>query len=154
MGGEAGAIAAVAAILAAADATRIGFSDSGLVRAVAARLPPPVECLAEPDAATLLRCDAGLTSADAAIAETGSLLLDARAERHRLLSLVPPVHIALVPASRLVGSLGDAFGAGGDGPGPAWTLITGPSRTADIELTLVVGVHGPRALHVVVLTDC
>lgn len=75
-------------------------------------------------------------------------------ERHRLLSLLPKVHFAVLPADRIVATLGDALaaarGAGG-APPRALTLITGPSRTADIELTLVVGVHGPKELHVLLV---
>ena len=102
----------------------------------------------------LMACDVGLTTAQAGIAETGSLVLVSGTEQHRLLSLVPPIHIALLSADRIVATLGDALAVARgetDTPPAAITLITGPSRTADIELTLVVGVHGPRELHVVLL---
>ena len=109
------------------------------------------------DRAALLECDAGLTGAQAGIAETGTLVLRSREERHRLVSLVPPVHVAVLRASRILGGLEEAFEfAAADGPAAlsrAVTLITGPSRTADIELTLVVGVHGPKELHVIVLEE-
>ena len=70
----------------------------------------------------------------------------------RLVSLVPPLHIALLPTERLLGTMADSLAAvHTNGPAPTITFITGPSRTADIELTLVVGVHGPRELHVVLV---
>ncbi len=104
----------------------------------------------------LFRCDAGITRVQAAIAETGTLVLGTDAERHRLTSLVPEVHIAVVRASDVVPTLDEAmtqFGARPEGPPRCVTFITGPSRTADIELQLVVGVHGPRELHVVFLSE-
>jgi L-lactate dehydrogenase complex protein LldG len=65
------------------------------------------------------------------------------------------VHVALFPLDRLVPSLGDLLArvsaAGPDAMSRALTFITGPSRTADIELKIVVGVHGPKVLHVVLL---
>ena len=103
----------------------------------------------------LLAADVGLTTAQLGIAETGTLVLESGQEHHRLVSLLPKVHIALLPRSRLVGSLGDAFARlspeGGPPRARAITFITGPSRTADIELELVVGVHGPKQLIVLIL---
>jgi len=103
----------------------------------------------------LFTCDLGLTTAQWGIAETGTLVLESAEERHRLASLLPPHHVALLPRSRLLGTLGEAFarvrpGAGGP-PSRTITFITGPSRTADIELELVVGVHGPKHLTVLLL---
>jgi L-lactate dehydrogenase complex protein LldG len=87
-----------------------------------------------------------------AIAETGTLVLESDRERHRLVSLVPPIHIALVKAENIVPTLGEAFSVvrRGAGLSRAITFITGPSRTADIELTLSIGVHGPKDLYVIV----
>jgi len=67
-------------------------------------------------------------------------------------SLVPPVHIAILDASRIVETLGEALALlrKDDEISPAVTFITGPSRTADIELTLAIGVHGPRELYVII----
>lgn len=116
-----------------------------------------VRWISPDDRAALLDCDAGLTGAQWGIAETGSLVLVSTDERHRLASLVPPVHVALLRASRILGGLDEALETvSSDGPSAlarAVTFITGPSRTADIELTLVVGVHGPRELHVIVLEE-
>ena len=96
--------------------------------------------------------DVGITTAQAAIAETGTLVLDSSRERNRLVSLVPPVHIAIVDASSIFQTLGEALAfIHQDGNiSPAVTFITGPSRTADIELTLTIGVHGPQELYVIV----
>lgn len=102
--------------------------------------------------APLFEAQAGLSTAQLAVAETGTLLLDSSVERHRLASLVPPVHVALLRAEDVVADLGAALAHFGErGLPPTLTLITGPSRTADIELELVVGVHGPRELHVLLV---
>ena len=96
--------------------------------------------------------DVGITRAQAAIAETGTLVLDSSRERNRLVSVVPPVHIAIVAASRIYATLADVLAMLQDGKelSPTITLITGPSRTADIELTLTIGVHGPQQLYVII----
>jgi L-lactate dehydrogenase complex protein LldG len=96
---------------------------------------------------------AGVTGALAGLADTGSLVLAAGQGRSRMASLLPPVHVALLDRSRIYATL-PAFLAAH--PGVAGTtsnlvLVTGPSRTADIELTLTHGVHGPRQVHVIVM---
>jgi L-lactate utilization protein LutC len=100
----------------------------------------------------IFEIDIGITTAQAAIAETGTLVLDSSRERNRLISLVPTVHIAIVDASSIFHTLGEALAfIRQDGNiSPAVTFITGPSRTADIELTLAIGVHGPQELYVIV----
>ncbi len=105
-----------------------------------------------PSASDIFRFDIGITSAQAAIAETGTLVLNSENERHRLVSLVPPVHIAIVDASRVCATLGEALSLLRQSKevSPAVTFVTGPSRTADIELTLAIGVHGPQELYVIV----
>jgi L-lactate dehydrogenase complex protein LldG len=105
-----------------------------------------------PNAHDIFEYDVGITTAQAAIAETGTLVLDSAYEKHRLVSLVPPVHIAIINASSIVETLGDALALLQKDKeiSPAITFITGPSRTADIELTLAIGVHGPRELYVIV----
>lgn len=100
----------------------------------------------------------GITGADYAIAETGSVVVLPRRGLSRLVSVVPPVHVAIVRPSELLGTLDDLFALrrleyvrnGGD-MGSYLNFITGPSRTADIEQTIVVGVHGPREVHMVLL---
>ena len=107
-----------------------------------------------PATADLFNYDVGITTAQAAIAETGTLVLESECERHRLVSLVPPVHIAVVEAKSIRLTLGEALAAvhsnGFSEMSPTITFITGPSRTADIELTLTIGVHGPQELYVIV----
>jgi L-lactate dehydrogenase complex protein LldG len=95
----------------------------------------------------------GITSADFALSDTGSLVMISSREEARLVSLLPPAHIAVVPASKLLTGLDELFSIL---PRPAeqtssMVLITGPSRTADIEQILVRGVHGPGEIHVVVV---
>ena len=99
----------------------------------------------------------GVTGADVALAETGSLILISGAGRPRSTSLLPDTHVAVFDRSRLVESLeqvGILLEAWHADPARAETLgvinvITGPSRTADIELTLTRGVHGPKDVHAI-----
>ena len=110
--------------------------------------------IATPDEprADLFKSDVGVTGAQAGIAETGTVVLDSSVDRNRLVSLVPPVHIAILDASRIYTTLGETLAAlqSGEELSPAITFITGPSRTADIELTLAIGVHGPQELYVII----
>ena len=100
----------------------------------------------------------GITGADYAVAETGSVVILPRKGLSRLVSLLPPVHVALVRPQDAVETLDDLFllrrlefhRLGGD-MGSYLNFITGPSRTGDIEQTLVVGVHGPKEVHLVLL---
>jgi L-lactate dehydrogenase complex protein LldG len=95
--------------------------------------------------------DIGITSADYALADTGTLVMLASAQEARLISLLPPAHIAVVAEDRILSGLDELFTLL---PKPAeqtssMVLITGPSRTADIEQILVRGVHGPGEITVV-----
>ncbi len=95
----------------------------------------------------------GITSADYALAATGSLVMLSSPEEARLVSLLPPVHVAVIPRARILTGLDELFTLA-PRPGDATSsmvLITGPSRTADIEQILVRGVHGPGEIHVVVV---
>jgi L-lactate dehydrogenase complex protein LldG len=105
-----------------------------------------------PNAHDIFRFDVGISTVQAAIAETGTLVLDSTRERHRFVSLVPPVHIAIVRGSQIYRTLGEVLTLIRKDKeiSPAVTFITGPSRTADIELTLAIGVHGPQELYVIV----
>ncbi|MSR61965.1 MAG: lactate utilization protein [Planctomycetes bacterium] len=133
---------------------RIALSDAPVLTPLAARWNALELCGPAAPRAALLAAELGVTCAQWGIAETGTLVLESAEERHRLISLVPPVHVALLPAARLLGTLGEALaavrGSTGAPSSRTITFVTGPSRTADIELTLVVGVHGPRELHVFV----
>jgi L-lactate dehydrogenase complex protein LldG len=87
----------------------------------------------------------------AGIAETGSIVCASVEGRAVQASLVPPHHIALLRREKIHATLDDFFAAVGAAPPTNITLITGPSRTADIELTLAIGVHGPGRLDVLVV---
>ena len=99
--------------------------------------------------------DAGFTGTVGGVAETGGLLLMPGQDEPRLLSLVPPIHIALLRASAIQDSFWSAVKALGWGRSlpPNALLISGPSKTADIEQTLAYGVHGPKRLIVVLVND-
>lgn len=103
--------------------------------------------------AELGRAAAGITAALAGLADTGTLALVTSAKRSRLASLLPPMHIAILPTLRLFDSMAAFFAAYPEVTKDASNLVfvTGPSRTADIELTLQRGVHGPKFLQVVLL---
>lgn len=105
--------------------------------------------------ATAMAADLGITSANWAIAETGTLVLRAQPGQERLASLLPPLHVAIVEPAQLVPDLYDVFrhleSAGLDNLPSNLTLVTGPSKTGDIELQLTTGVHGPGQWHVIVL---
>lgn len=97
--------------------------------------------------------DVGITSADYALADTAALVMLSSPQEARAISLLPPAHIAVLPCSRLLTGLDELFSLL---PEPAsarssMVLITGPSRTADIEQILVRGVHGPGDISVVLV---
>jgi L-lactate dehydrogenase complex protein LldG len=93
--------------------------------------------------------DLGITGVDYLVAETGSVILLAGPGGPRSLSLLPPVHVAVAHAGQLLPDLFDLFGPGVTDRPSCLSIITGPSKTGDIELKLVTGVHGPGELHVV-----
>lgn len=95
----------------------------------------------------------GITGADYALADTGTVVLFSSPEEARLISLLPPVHIAVVAREKILSGLDELLALV---PNPteltsSMVLITGGSRTADIEQVLVRGVHGPGEIHVVVV---
>jgi L-lactate dehydrogenase complex protein LldG len=98
----------------------------------------------------------GITGAFCAIAENGTLMLLSGEDSHATTSLLPDTHIAVVPASRVVHAMEDGWDLlrkeRGNMPRQV-NFVSGPSRTADIEMTLVMGVHGPFRVHVVVISD-
>lgn len=105
-----------------------------------------VECVSpDGDGRRLATCDLGITVADAALPETGTVLLRTTRGQADALSSLPRVHLALVAPGSLVADLQDAFAlAKGDSH---FVLVTGCSRTADIEKVLTLGVHGPKSYH-------
>jgi L-lactate dehydrogenase complex protein LldG len=94
----------------------------------------------------------GVTACDAAIAETASLVMFSGPGRSRAVSLLPPVHLAIVERSRLYFSMSEMLASHRQqlATAASCTLVTGPSRTADIELTLTLGIHGPAQVIVVI----
>jgi L-lactate dehydrogenase complex protein LldG len=111
----------------------------------------------EPDATdfrgTLLRAGVGVTGADYAIAETGTLLLAASVGRPRAVSLAPRLHIALLRESQLVARRSAVWSHFRPEMPSALVFITGPSRTSDIENDLAIGVHGPARVLVIVVPE-
>jgi len=107
----------------------------------------------------LAQAGIGITGADYAIADTGTLVLLADGSKPRSVSLLPPVHLAIVKESDIVCNIDELFIIlkqkldSGEPVPSCMTFITGPSRTADIELNLTLGVHGPKELHVIILSD-
>ncbi len=104
---------------------------------------------------SVFKVDAGITSAAGALADTGALILWPSDKEPRLMSIVPSIHIAVLRANTIYNTLSDAMQK------ESWpdrmptnvVLVSGPSKTADIEMTLAFGVHGPKELIVLILTD-
>lgn len=117
-----------------------GLDATALIRA-------GIQSAVEPEAELRI----GITGCLCAIAETGTLVLTSSKGRPLSASLLPEVHIAVVNKSQVVGSLEEALRLPEVRAAGATVLITGPSRTADIEMTLTIGVHGPRELLVYIL---
>jgi L-lactate dehydrogenase complex protein LldG len=97
--------------------------------------------------------DIGLTGVDAALAETGTAVVSSGPGRSRLTPLLPPVHLALIATSQLTTDLFTWTAACSEAPPAAMTLISGPSKTADIEQTMAIGVHGPKRFIVILYND-
>lgn len=96
----------------------------------------------------------GITGGFCAIAETGTLMLLSGAETYASAALLPETHIAVIPVSRIVPSMEDAFALAKKERGGlprATNFISGPSRTGDIEQTIVLGAHGPYRVHVILV---
>jgi L-lactate dehydrogenase complex protein LldG len=100
--------------------------------------------------ASLEPFDVGVTRADALAARTGSILLSSRSGTGRALSVLPPIHLVVARKEELVVDLSDGIQTWQRTYGTNWPsnvfIITGPSRTADIEKVLVLGAHGPKRL--------
>lgn len=103
----------------------------------------------------LFTADVGVSGVDYLVAETGSLVVLTAPGQPRLLSLLPPVHVAVAGRGQLLPDLFDLFegraSAGRERLPACLSVITGPSKTGDIELRLVTGVHGPGEVHVVLI---
>jgi L-lactate utilization protein LutC len=97
---------------------------------------------------------AGISGADAGFATTGTLALVTQRDQGRLPSLFAPMHIAILPRARLFSCLEDWLHAEGRAAllqSNSIAFVTGPSRTADIEMQTILGVHGPGVVHVVIV---
>ena len=94
---------------------------------------------------------AGVSEAIYGLADTGSVVLAAAPDEPRARSLLPEVHVTLLREDLILPGLDELFAAVGDDLPSALAIVTGPSRSADIEQKLAVGVHGPREVHVVLL---
>lgn len=137
----------------------VALSDAPVVQEIMreVEVAEDLEILREPTQAQIFAADVGISSAQWAVAETGTLVLESKDERNRLISLIPPIHIALVEENRLCDTLEDVMVRLKKSEtvleSRAITFITGPSRTADIEQMLVMGVHGPQKLYVVLIAE-
>jgi L-lactate dehydrogenase complex protein LldG len=94
---------------------------------------------------------AGVSTAIYGLADTGSVVIVASPEEPRARSLLPAVHVTLLREDLILPGLDELFAAIGDDLPSALAIVTGPSRSADIEQKLTVGVHGPGEVHVVLL---
>jgi len=138
-------------------AAELGLSRAAVAPGVPAQwLPEALATIADDDLGieTLDELDLAISGCAAAIAETGTIVLDGGPlSGRRALTLVPDHHVCVVPADRVHGQLPEALAAVApevSGRGAPITLVSGPSATSDIELERVEGVHGPRTLVVLI----
>lgn len=146
--------ATVAAALTERGVGRLALPPGVPVEWLAASAIEPVIDSTEPgeavSVADLDRCDGVLTGCAVAIAETGTLVLDASPDQgRRVLSLIPDYHLCVVFTDQIVGDVPE--GLTRLDPVRPLTMISGPSATSDIELNRVEGVHGPRTLEVILV---
>jgi L-lactate dehydrogenase complex protein LldF len=123
--------------------------DRILVDESGASYNPDIPAIREPDPTVR----AGLTGALCGIAESGSLVLSSGAGQTLTASLLPEIHVAVLKTSQLVPTLAEALRMPEIRKAASSVIISGPSRTADIEMTLTIGVHGPGELHVFLVDD-
>jgi len=153
----AGAAELVASIAAERGWQRVAWHDHPTVEPVARGLTCETYRVDDRafDKNALEGCDAGITACEAAVAQTGSILVSSATCGGRALSILPHVHVVILPAAAVAGTLGDALDLIRErhaGRLPSMlSFITGPSRTGDIERILVLGAHGPKELIVVLV---
>lgn len=122
---------------------QLGIADS--LRSLGVELVSP-----NADKHDMALCDLGITEADYILPETGTLVLRSSAEQPRAVSLLPGIHLAVVRPEMLRADMHQVFAEANDSH--YLVFITGPSRTADIELTVTLGVHGPKSLYVWIIS--
>jgi L-lactate dehydrogenase complex protein LldG len=135
---------------------RLGLDDVLATRQVARLDYESLSPLAEAEQRNqMFAAEIGISGVSLAVAETGTLALASRPGQERMASLSPPVHVAVVEAAQIVPDLFDFFDRlqadGLENLPSNLVLVTGPSKTGDIELTLTTGVHGPGKWHVIVI---
>ena len=140
--------AAIAAFLAALRmAPRLHVPQNSLLRSLAWQRTPGLSLSADPPGPE----DAALSEASVGITETGTLVFTSGAQQPATWHFLPGREFALIPRGRIVGRLEDAFALlGGGAAASTINLVTGPSRTGDIEQTIERGAHGPRTLHILI----
>jgi L-lactate dehydrogenase complex protein LldG len=123
------------------------FSDLAAERALAP------SAASSPDSwiATCERAAAGVTGVDAAFAQTGTVILSSGSTSSRLVSLLPPIHIAVVYTDQILSDIIEWVGQGFSAEAANTVLVSGPSKSADIEQTLTIGVHGPKRFVVLLI---
>ena len=134
-----------------AGASQIGFQRHAIVEPAVRALGREAICVDDGfDAHALERCELGVTSCFALVAQTGSVMVTSRTSGGRALSVLPPHHVVLATAHDLIADLPSAYARWhaqpADERGSMLSLISGPSRTGDIERILVLGAHGPKQL--------
>lgn len=151
---HAGLAGTLATIVAGSGATRVGVP-AGLDADWLTALPDDVEVVrdrASDDTAALDTLQLVITGSAVGIAETGTIVLDASPDQgRRALTLVPDHHVCIITTDQIVHTVPQALPR--LDPTRPLTMISGPSATSDIELDRVEGVHGPRTLDVIVVTD-
>lgn len=159
-------VRAIQSIVQPMNARKILLSNSGLIEklnlartlrelGLDTRMVKELEADPKPE---LFAAEVGITNVYRLIAETGTVVLASQPNEPRSVSLLPPVHICLAERSQILPDLFDLFDLFSPTPSPSQslppsclTLVTGPSKTGDIELRLVTGVHGPGEVHVIIV---
>jgi L-lactate dehydrogenase complex protein LldG len=139
--------AAIAAFLAALRMPpRLHVPQNSLLRSLAWQNAPGLTLSANPPGPE----DAALSEASCAIAETGTLVFASGAQQPATWHFLPGREFALIPRARIFGQIEDVFALTNGALASTLNLVTGPSRTGDIEQTIEKGAHGPRALHILI----
>ena len=153
VGGSENLAVALQSILDELGARTIAISDSDTVGLAVRMVSTKAQILVQATAEELFGSDVGITEAQWAIAETGTLVLEGDKEASRLTSLVPGTHICILHVANIRPTMSAILQILESSLSPVVTFITGPSRTSDIELTLALGIHGPRSVYVIVVDD-